>query len=103
MILMGDEVRRTQRGNNNAYPQDNLTGWFDWADVQRHPGMLRFTKGLITARRQLLDLFEGCEPDWHGVRIGQPDTGHESRSIALTFRCGRAGGPRHLQCLLGAA
>ena len=91
MILMGDEVRRTQGGNNNAYAQDNLTGWFDWADVERHPGMLRFTKGLITAHRQLLDLFEGCEPDWHGIRLGQPDTGPESRSFALTFRSeGRA-------------
>jgi isoamylase len=86
MILMGDEVRRTQGGNNNAYAQDNLSGWFDWADVERHPGMLRFTRGLIGIRRQLLDLFEGCEPDWHGVRVGQPDTGPDSRSFALTFR-----------------
>jgi len=89
MLLMGDEVRRTQGGNNNAYAQDNLTGWFDWADLERHPGMLRFTRGLIGVRRQLLDLFEGCEPDWHGVRVGQPDTGPDSRSFALTFRSDR--------------
>ena len=30
MMLMGDEVRRTQNGNNNAYGQDNAIGWFDW-------------------------------------------------------------------------
>ena len=30
MLLMGDEVRRTQRGNNNAYCQDNEMSWFDW-------------------------------------------------------------------------
>jgi isoamylase len=96
MLLMGDEVRRTQGGNNNVYAQDNLTGWFDWADVQRHPGVLRFTKGLIRIRRQLLDLFEGCEPDWHGVRLGEPDTGYDSRSIALTFRYD--GQAAHLIC-----
>jgi glycogen debranching enzyme GlgX len=89
MLLMGDEVRRTQHGNNNAYAQDNLTGWFDWADVERHAGLLRFTRGLIRVRRQFLDLFEGCDPDWHGVRLGEPDTGYDSRSIALTFRSDR--------------
>ena len=38
MLLMGDEVRRTQRGNNNAYCQDDAVCWFDWDDVARAPG-----------------------------------------------------------------
>ena len=38
MLLMGDEVRRTQQGNNNAYCQDNAISWFDWDDVARHAG-----------------------------------------------------------------
>ena len=44
MLLMGDEVRRTQSGNNNAYCQDNAVGWFDWADLERHADHLRFTR-----------------------------------------------------------
>ena len=38
MLLMGDEVRRTQRGNNNAYCQDNEISWFDWTLLERTPG-----------------------------------------------------------------
>ena len=38
MILMGDEVRRTQHGNNNAYCQDNETSWFDWTLLAKHAG-----------------------------------------------------------------
>jgi isoamylase len=37
MIVMGDEVRRTQRGNNNAYCQDNETSWFDWSLIRSTP------------------------------------------------------------------
>ena len=42
MILMGDEVRRTQRGNNNAYCQDNETSWFDWTLLEKHADVHRF-------------------------------------------------------------
>ena len=44
MILMGDEVRRTQRGNNNAYCQDNETSWFDWTLVKKHADVLQIRK-----------------------------------------------------------
>ena len=44
---MGDEVRRTQHGNNNAYCQDNALSWFDWDDVARHADILRFARSLI--------------------------------------------------------
>ncbi len=47
MLLMGDEVRRTQRGNNNAYAQDNEISWFDWDLVEKNAGLLRFARGLI--------------------------------------------------------
>ncbi len=47
MLLMGDEVRRTQDGNNNAYCQDNEVSWFDWDLVQTQAGLLRFVRGLI--------------------------------------------------------
>src|SRR5262249_10619087 len=95
MILMGDEVRRTQCGNNNAYCQDNETSWFDWTLVTKHADVLRFVS-LLNTRRLLL----GEEPDfehlslnqllqtamrtWHGVKLGQPDWGHSSHSLAFT-------------------
>ena len=50
MILMGDEVCRTQHGNNNAYCQDNETTWFDWTDLERHADIHRFVRELIKLR-----------------------------------------------------
>ena len=51
MLLAGDECRRTQRGNNNAYCQDNSLSWFDWKLVEKNAGLVRFTKALIEFRR----------------------------------------------------
>src|SRR5579863_1464660 len=51
MLLGGDEFRRTQRGNNNAYCQDNDISWFDWRLLEKHKEIHRFTRGMITFRR----------------------------------------------------
>jgi hypothetical protein len=81
MILMGDEARRTQRGNNNAYCQDNETSWFDWALLAKHADVHRFMT-LLNARRLLRDLepegqrvslsrlLRGANLAWHGVNLG---------------------------------
>jgi isoamylase len=94
MILMGDEVRRTQAGNNNAYCQDNETFWFDWAQLEKHADVHRFLK-LLTARRllrgtehehqrlSLNHLIRLANKAWHGVRLRQPDWSDPSRSVAL--------------------
>ena len=50
LILMGDEVRRTQQGNNNAYCQDNELSWFDWTLLDKHGDVQRFVKQLIADR-----------------------------------------------------
>jgi glycogen operon protein len=50
MLLGGDEVRRSQRGNNNAYCQDNEVSWFDWTLGERHKEIQRFTRGIIAFR-----------------------------------------------------
>ncbi len=95
MILMGDEVRRTQRGNNNAYVQDNEISWFDWTQLESHAEIRRFVKGLIEIRRRrdiarpveqssLLHLLQLGRIEWHGIEPGRPDWGEESRSIAVT-------------------
>lgn len=51
MLLGGDEIRRTQHGNNNAYCQDNETSWYDWTHLEQHRALHRFTRGLIAFRR----------------------------------------------------
>lgn len=94
MILMGDEARRSQLGNNNAYCQDNEIGWFDWGLLARHEDIHRFTKLLIAARLMhggtaveeltLNQLLGKARLEWHGVRLRMPDLNHESHSIALT-------------------
>ena len=50
MFVMGDEVRRSQRGNNNAYCQDNDTSWLDWTLLSKHADVHRFVKLLIERR-----------------------------------------------------
>jgi glycogen operon protein len=50
MLLGGDEFRRTQRGNNNAYCQDNEVSWFDWSLLDKHEEIHRFTRGMIAFR-----------------------------------------------------
>lgn len=53
MLLMGDEFARSQRGNNNAYAQDNETSWLDWATGgEKDPGLLDFVRTLIGLRRR---------------------------------------------------
>ncbi|UPU36841.1 glycogen debranching protein GlgX [Geomonas paludis] len=94
MILMGDEMRRTQRGNNNAYCQDNELGWFDWDRLAVHPDIYRFTRELIRARLRQSDtpvetltlnqLLGQARLEWHGVHLGTPDWSYQSHSIALT-------------------
>jgi glycogen operon protein len=94
MILMGDETRRTQRGNNNAYCQDNETSWFDWSLPGKHPGLLRFTKTLIHHRLRgnarssedisLNQLLRETKYEWHGIRLGKPDWSEDSHTLAFT-------------------
>jgi glycogen operon protein len=94
MIAMGDEVRRTQGGNNNAYCQDSEVSWFDWSLPERHPGLLRFFK-LLAAHRTRRDseaehlrlslnqVLRQRKIHWHGVKLDQPDWSEWSHSLAL--------------------
>ena len=96
MLLMGDEVRRTQGGNNNAYCQDNETSWFDWTLVAQHADVHRFVT-LLNARRLLRDvehehqrvslnqLLRSAQKAWHGVTLNQPDWRACSHSLAFTL------------------
>ncbi|MGN6546928.1 MAG: glycogen debranching protein GlgX, partial [Aureliella sp.] len=93
MVLMGDEVRRTQQGNNNAYCQDNELSWFDWSLLEKHADIHRFVTVLNARRRlrdiehqriTLTDLIKRAKKGWHGVKLDQPDWGEHSHSIAFS-------------------
>ncbi len=97
MLLMGDEVRRTQRGNNNAYCRDGEIGWFDWTGVERHADIHRFARELIEFRLHrdprgerfdvtLRELLGKAPVQWHGVKLDAPDWGDASHGLAATMR-----------------
>jgi isoamylase len=94
MLAMGDELRRTQGGNNNAYCHDDETSWLDWRLLERHAALQRFARRLIHFRlnldaerashESLREVLERAPVTWHGVRIGQPDWSDDSHSLAFT-------------------
>jgi glycogen operon protein len=94
MILMGDELRRTQHGNNNSYCQDNEANWLDWDLLKKHADVHRFVKLLcarrlsrnITSERGRMSLTQVINQgikDWHGVKLNQPDWSDHSHAIAF--------------------
>jgi isoamylase len=111
MLLMGDEVRRTQRGNNNAYCQDNELSWFDWSGLKKHAGLLRFVRGLIhfTQSHEVFheerfwttpEKRREAHITWHGTNLGQLDWRNESHSLSFTLHRPESGD--HLHIMLNA-
>jgi glycogen operon protein len=101
MISMGDEARRSQQGNNNAYCQDNETSWFDWSLLATHADVHRFVSMLnkrplwrgAGAEDQHLSLdqfLRSAKREWHGVKLGQPDWSVPSHSLAFTAQAPNA-------------
>jgi len=95
MLMMGDEARRTQLGNNNAYCQNNELSWFDWSLCEKHADLHRFTQLLIRLRLlfaanrngkflSLADFIERAKIQWHGVHLWTPDLSADSHSLAAT-------------------
>jgi glycogen operon protein len=96
MLLMGDEFRRTQRGNNNCYCHDSDISWMDWSLIERHLDVHRFVRLLLERRmlrslepeRQRKTLYEVIRSglkSWHGVKLNQPDWSDNSQSVALSL------------------
>jgi glycogen operon protein len=94
MLLMGDEVRRTQGGNNNGYCLEADAAGLDWAGMAAQSGVYRFARELIKlrtgrslSRGRLLDAAPASliprRMEWHGVRAGQPDWSEDSHSLAV--------------------
>jgi isoamylase len=77
MMLGGDEFRRTQSGNNNAYCQDNEISWYDWSCLRRHSGMHQFVKHMIALRQAHPILareqfYSDTDVTWYGPFQGAP-------------------------------
>jgi isoamylase len=98
MLLAGDECRRTQRGNNNPYIQDNQFSWFDWTLVQTNADLVGFTRWLIDFRKRhpslrRRDFFQGVPSQrglldiaWHGCKLNSPGfSDPNSRVLAFTI------------------
>ena len=98
MFVAGDEVRRTQQGNNNAYCQDNETSWFDWRLADQNRDLLRFWKNLIAFRKRHATLHRGrfftgaanprglADVSWHGVKLNLPNWDDpNARALAFTL------------------
>ena len=92
MLTAGDEMARTQGGNNNAYCQDNPIGWIDWKLTEQNADLVRFVARLIRFRKAHPNLrrrtfFDEDDPKaqgilWHGPVHGRPDWSDSSRSLA---------------------
>jgi isoamylase len=111
MLSMGDEVRRTQRGNNNAYCHDDDLSWFDWGLVDRNADLLRFARKVTSLRIAfdptasadgvpLGEFLERSRIEWHGVRLGAPDWSESSRSLAVSFSA--LDGSTRVYCIFNA-
>ncbi len=100
MLVAGDEIGRSQGGNNNAWCQDNATSWIDWGLVERHKDLLRFFSLLIRLRsthrlfrRNAWYPLDGADEGprassihWFGQQGHQADWSAESRTLAVLLQ-----------------
>jgi len=95
LLLMGDEVRRTQQGNSNGYCQDNEISWFDWSLCASNSELFRFARLLIGFHKRfhpdpegriltLAQFLQTGKVEWHGVELCNPDISDSSHSLAAT-------------------
>lgn len=111
MIVAGDEVRRNQKGNNNAYCQDNELTWFDWDLVEKNSDMFRFFKLMIAFRKRYASLGSGsffsgevnersqADVSWHGCKLFSPGWQDPSAS-SLAFTMGAFEGEADIHVML---
>ncbi len=90
MLCAGDEFRRTQFGNNNAYCQDNDTSWLNWTLEQKNHELVTFTQRMISLRKnhpvfQRETFFSTTTPEveWYDAACKNPDWGNSGRFIAF--------------------
>ncbi|MDC2975633.1 alpha-amylase family glycosyl hydrolase, partial [Prochlorococcus sp. AH-736-D23] len=100
MILMGDEIGRSQGGNNNSWCQNNLLGWMNWGDGQQDLELLEYFKYVIKIRKKLINIFNPSflpkkqsnenipKYHWHGTKLDSPDWSSWSHTVAFSINKG---------------
>jgi glycogen operon protein len=96
MLLGGDEFRRSQRGNNNAYCQDNETSWVDWSLLRQNEEIFRFTCRVLAFRRAHPALrreafYTGADIRWFSPRGDSPDWVNPQQKCLACLVCGQEG------------
>ena len=97
MILMGDEIGRSQGGNNNSWCQNNLLGWMNWENDQQDLELLEYFKYVLKIRKKLINIFNpSFFPNnqlnqkiptyhWHGTKLDSPDWSSWSHTVAFSI------------------
>jgi glycogen operon protein len=100
MILMGDEIGRSQGGNNNSWCQNNLLGWMNWEHGQQDLELLEYFKYVIKIRKKLINIFNPAsflnkqtnenipKYHWHGTKLDSPDWSSWSHTVAFSINKG---------------
>ncbi len=100
MILMGDEIGRSQGGNNNSWCQNNLLGWMNWEHYQQDLELLEYFKYVIKIRKKLINIFNPSffpnnqtnknipRYHWHGTKLDSPDWSSWSHTVAFSINKG---------------
>ena len=105
MMAMGDEVSRSQGGNNNTWCQGSPLGWMIWSPEECDSLLHEFARKLVNIRKQLPSIFSptiprvekgsNCELDdntlsiqWHGIELDNPDWGSWSHSLSFSVHIG---------------
>jgi len=100
MILMGDEIGRSQGGNNNSWCQNNILGWMNWEHSQQDLELFEYFKYVIKIRKKLINIFNpSFSPNnqknvnipkyhWHGTNLDSPDWSSWSHTIAFSINKG---------------
>ncbi len=94
MMLGGDEFLRTQKGNNNAYCQDNEISWYNWEFLEKNRWFFEFVKKLIHFRKEnrifkmktYKEIENYLDISFHGIKLNKPDFSYFSRSIAVLLK-----------------
>ncbi len=100
MLLMGDEIGRSQGGNNNSWCQNNLLGWMNWEHSHQDLELLNYLKYVIKIRKKLINIFnpsilsthknhdDNPKYYWHGTKLDSPDWSSWSHTVAFSINKG---------------
>ena len=101
MLLMGDEIGRSQGGNNNSWCQNNTLGWMNWDISKQDVELLNYLKYVIKIRKKLVDIFNPSfsldnqnndnfpRYHWHGTKVDSPDWSSWSHTVAFSINKGK--------------